>query len=81
MLQGLVDLIFSLKRLSHPNVVPFIGVTIHPFQLVAERVSNRNPMEYLEEHPEADRIGLVSPLLLIAFDQLQQCYPLLSCWM
>ena len=71
MLQELVGLILSLKRLSHPNVAPFIGITMDPSQMVTERVSDRNPMEYLEEHPEADRIGLVSPLLFIAFDQLR----------
>ena len=71
MLQGVVDLIFSLKRISHPNIVPFIGMIMDPFQIVAERVSDRNPMEYLGEHPEMDRIGLVSPLLFIASDQLR----------
>ena len=65
----MVDMIFSLKRLSHPSVVSFIGVTTDPFQMVAERTSDRHPMEYFEEHPEADRISLVSPLLFIALDQ------------
>ena len=69
MLQNFVDLIFSLKRLSHPNIVPFVGVTVDPFQMVAERVSDRNMVEYLEEHPKADRISLVSPLPFIAFDR------------
>ena len=40
-----------------------------PFQMVAERVSDRNLVQYLEEHPEADRISLVSPLLFIAPDR------------
>ena len=35
-----------------------------PLQLVAERMPDRSLVEYLEEHPEADRIGLVSPLPL-----------------
>ena len=64
MLQRLVDTIVSLKSLSHPNIIPFIGVTMDPFQMVAERMSDRSLMEYLQEYPEADRIGLVSPLLL-----------------
>ena len=67
----LADLIVSLKRLSHPNVVPFIGVTMDPFQYVAERISDGNLMQYLEEHPEADRISLVSRLLFIAFGRLR----------
>ena len=80
MLQLLTDHIFSLKRLSHPNIAPFIGITTDPFQIVVERVTDRNPMEYLEEHPEVDRISLVSLVLFIAFNQLRQRYPLLSCW-
>ena len=71
MLQDLAELIVSLKRLSHPNVVPFVGVTMDPFQMVAERISDGNLMKYLEEHPETDRISLVRPLLFIAFDQLR----------
>ena len=67
----LVGLIVSLKRLSHPNIVPFIGVTMDPFQMVAERISDGNLTKYLEEHPETDRISLVSRLLFIAFDQLR----------
>ena len=67
----LADLIVSLKRLSHPNVVPFIGVTMDPFQYVAERISDGNLMQYLEEHPEVDRISLVSRLLFIAFGRLR----------
>ena len=63
------NLIFSLKRLSHPNIVPFVGVTMDPVQIVVERMSDRNLTEYLEEHPEADRISLVGPLLFIAFDR------------
>ena len=62
--QEFIKLVFSLKRLSHPNIVPIIGVTMNPFQIVVERMSGRDLTEYLEEHPEADRISLVSPLLL-----------------
>ena len=54
-----------MKRLNHLNLVPFVGATTLPFQLVVERVSDRYLTEYLEERPEADRIGLVSLLLFI----------------
>ena len=70
MLQWYINLIRPLKKISHPNVASFIGVTTDPLQMVVERISDGNLTKYLEEHPEADRISLVSPLLLIAFDQL-----------
>ena len=62
--QDFIEIIFSLKRLRHPNIVPIIGVTMDPLQIVAERTSDRSLMEYLREYPEADRTGLVSPLPL-----------------
>ena len=56
------------KRLTHPNVAPFIGATVDPLQTVVERVPGTKLMEYLKEHPGANRIGLVSPLLFISFE-------------
>ena len=41
-----------LKRLSHPNIVPYIGATVDPLQLVMEWMPDRNLAEYLQEHPE-----------------------------
>ena len=58
-----------LKRLSHPNIVPFIGATVDPLQLVMEWMPDRNLAEYLQEHPEANRICLVSPLLFASSDR------------
>ena len=40
-----------------------------PLQVVVERVSDRNLMEYLKEHPRANRIRLVGPPLFIALDR------------
>ena len=68
-LQELINRIVLLKRLSHPNIIPIIGVTMDPFQIVTEQMHDGNLIEYLEGHPEADRISLVSPLMFIAFDQ------------
>ena len=59
-----IELIFSVKRLNHPNIVPIIGITADPFQIVAERMSDRSLMNYLKENPEANRLSLVRPLLL-----------------
>ena len=47
------------KRLKHPNVVPFIGVTRDPLQIVSEWMPNGTLAEYLERNPGANRISLV----------------------
>ena len=47
------------KHGKHPNVVPFRGVTTVPLQLVSDWMSGGNIMEYLKEHPGADRLSLV----------------------
>lgn len=67
-LQEFVNVIIPLKRPRHPNFVSLIGVTMDPFQVVVERMPDRDLVGYLEEHPEANRISLVSPLRFIAFD-------------
>ena len=48
------------KRLRHPNIVGFIGVTRNPLQFVSEWMPNGILTEYLGENPGANRIGLVS---------------------
>ena len=48
------------KRLRHPNIVGFIGVTQNPLQLVLEWMPNGTLTEYLGENPGANRLGLVS---------------------
>ena len=48
------------KRLRHPNVVPFIGITTNPLQIVLERMPNRTLTEYVDKNPGVNRIGLVS---------------------
>ena len=47
------------KRLRHPNVVPFLGVTTAPLQLVSEWMPNGTLTEYVNTNPGADRISLV----------------------
>ena len=51
------------KRLRHPNVVPFIGVTRDPLQFVSEYMPNGTLTRYIKNNPSADRIELVSPPL------------------
>jgi len=48
------------KRLRHPNIVPFIGVTIYPLQIISESMPNGTLTEFIARNPDASRIGLVS---------------------
>ena len=47
------------KRLAHPNIVPLLGITITPLQLISEWMPGGNLTECIEERPDADRLGLV----------------------
>ena len=57
------------KRLKHPNVVPFLGVTIDPFQFVSEWMPNGTLTHYVTKNPGANRIALVSPFSTIITNQ------------
>ena len=48
------------KRLEHPNIVPFLGITSTPPQLISEWVPNGDLIEYVKKHLSADRLRLVS---------------------
>jgi len=54
------------KHLRHPNVIPFLGATLDPPQLVSSWILNRGLMEYVTVHPEKNRLGLVSSLLAVS---------------
>ena len=47
------------KRLTHTNIVPLLGVTIDPFQLVSDLVSGGDLPNYMKTNPNADRPRLV----------------------
>jgi len=47
------------KRLTHPNVLPLLGVTIFPLQLISIWMSGGDLPEYIEKHSNADRLRLV----------------------
>ena len=48
------------KRLNHPNIVPFKGVTFEPLQLVSEWMGCAELREYLRASRDADLNNLVS---------------------
>ena len=56
------------KHLTHPNVLPFLGITLTPFQLVSEWMSGGDLPQYIEKHPGADRLGSVGvpPIVFIS---------------
>ena len=47
------------KRLTHPNIVPLLGVTITPFQLISNWMSGGDLPGYIEKNPNVDRLRLV----------------------
>jgi len=47
------------KRLKHPNLIPFLGTTTTPLQLISEWMSGGTLPGYIKKHPDADRLGLV----------------------
>ena len=56
------------RHLTHPNIVPLLGVTITPkFQLVSDWMSGGDLLEHLRKNPDADRLKLVGipPIALI----------------
>ena len=57
------------KRLKHPNVVRFLGVTTSPLQIVTEWMPNGTLLEYIKANPSVDRMGLVRiQLLCVIFE-------------
>jgi len=48
------------KHLAHSNIVPLLGVTIDPLQLIWDWMSCGDLTEYIAKNPDADRLSLVS---------------------
>ena len=47
------------KHLSHPNIVPLLGITPVPLQLISEWMPGGDLMEHIKSNPGANRLGLV----------------------
>ena len=47
------------KNLAHANVVPLLGVTTDPVQLVSGWMPDVNLTGYITNHPDADILNLV----------------------
>ena len=52
------------RTLCHPNVLPLLGVTMttERFVMVLEWMDNGNITKFLKNHPDANRLTLVSLL-------------------
>ena len=58
------------KHLTHPNIIPLLGVTIDPPQLISDRMPGGNLTEYIANHPDADRISLVNDISVSSCEML-----------
>ena len=47
------------KRLTHPNVLSLLGVTVSPLQLISDWMSGGDLPDYLKKNPDADRLESV----------------------
>jgi len=48
------------KNLAHPNIVPLLGITTDPIQLVSGWMPDTDLKGHIADHPDADRLSLVS---------------------
>ena len=53
------------KHLDHQNVVPLLGITSTPLQLISEWMPGGVLTEYIKKNPGVDRLGLVGVLPVI----------------
>ena len=54
------------KRLEHHNIVPLLGITPTPLQLISKWMPGGDLPEYIKKNPDADRLGLVnSPAVVL----------------
>ena len=47
------------KRLKHQNIIPLLGITQTPLQLISEWIPGGDLTEYIKKHPDAGRLDLV----------------------
>ena len=54
------------KHLEHHSIVPLLGITPIPLQLISKWMPGGDLPEYIKKNPEADRLGLVnSPAVVL----------------
>ena len=50
------------KRLTHPNIVPFKGVTLDPLRIVSVWMPGGDLTAYITRNPQTNRLNLVSQI-------------------
>jgi len=62
--QRLFQEIIIWRRLSHPNVLPVLGVSLELFPLciITEWMVDGNIVDFTSEHPEVNPLRLVRPI-------------------
>ena len=52
------------RRISHPNIVPFLGVSNAPapLSMVSEWMPNGNVRDFVRKNPDTSRLQLVCQL-------------------
>ncbi|KAF9653312.1 hypothetical protein BDM02DRAFT_3182854 [Thelephora ganbajun] len=59
-----------MEALRTPNIVPLLGATTYPFQLISGWMPGSNLTEHITNHPDADRLGLVGASRVVVYEIL-----------
>ena len=77
--QRLCREIICWKHLSHPNVLPLLGVSVSTdppcFRILTEWMSGGSVMQYARSNPDANRLKLVSLLVNLPHSPLIHQHP------
>ena len=58
------------KRLEHRNIVPLLGITTSPLQVISEWMPGGDLTEYIEKYPGEDRLSLASTPAIVFYPTL-----------
>ena len=58
------------KYLEHPNIVPLLGVTTEPLELISDWMPGGDFLGYIATHPDADKFALVCFISAILHNML-----------
>ena len=53
------------KRLEHRTIVPLLGITPAPLQLISEWMSGGALPEYIKKNPRANRLAIASTPVVV----------------
>ena len=58
------------KRLEHRNIVPLLGVTPFPLQIISEWMPGGDLTKYINKYPATDRLNLASSPAAVFYPML-----------